>query len=277
MSRTNFLIVEDDPDWCDAYSRAAAKEGITKVWSADNLADAAKLIDNMRFAVAFVDIGLSVKNDGNIDGLRVMEKIRDAGDQTSIVVITGRSGRDVLPITRDAIMKYRVHEITSKPIEPKYLRQLVRSGLDAYSTTTPPAPSAARDALRGSTPEWEWDDRMLRETRAQDGISGFYRFLNRLVGEFLPLIPPKSGEAVGQDPATKVMYGRYWSRSIGRPVVVIFGEDGQVEPGVEALRKGQPLLGVYSIGKPLSDVSGNGLRGAVFVLADAQRGDFAPV
>ena len=77
---------------------------------AEDLAEATALIDEMQFAVAFVDIGLDVANDRNIDGLRVMDKIRSAHDETSIVVVTGRSGQDVLPIAKDAVRRYGAHD-----------------------------------------------------------------------------------------------------------------------------------------------------------------------
>jgi CheY-like chemotaxis protein len=45
-----------------------------------NLVGAEQLIDAAKFAVAFVDVGLDADDDGNVDGLRVMEKIRATGD-----------------------------------------------------------------------------------------------------------------------------------------------------------------------------------------------------
>jgi len=69
----NLLIVEDDPEWCDIYTRAAAREGMHTVKVATDLTRAAALINELQFAVAFIDIGLDVADDRNIDGLRVMD------------------------------------------------------------------------------------------------------------------------------------------------------------------------------------------------------------
>jgi len=96
----NLLIVEDDGEWRDAYSRTAAKSGVFRVKVAEDLPSAKALIDEIQFAVAFIDIGLDVNDDQNVDGLLVMEKIRSIDEATSIVVVTGRSGRDVMPLPR---------------------------------------------------------------------------------------------------------------------------------------------------------------------------------
>src|SRR5215468_432306 len=99
----NVLIVDDEEDWCQIYERAARRQGLSVIEVARNLQQARALLDTMAYAVAFVDIGLDVADDRNIDGLRVMETIRELGDETSILVVTGRIGADVVPITRDAI------------------------------------------------------------------------------------------------------------------------------------------------------------------------------
>jgi len=109
----NLLIVEDEPEWCEIYADVAKREGVNSVKIAEDLAQAAALVDEIQFAVAFIDIGLDVGDDRNIDGLRVMDKIRSVKDETSIIVVTGRSGTDVLSI-RDSIMRYNAHRIVGK-------------------------------------------------------------------------------------------------------------------------------------------------------------------
>lgn len=157
---------------------------------AHSLAKAQTLIDAMKFAVAFVDIGLDIDDDRNIDGLRVMEKIRSVGDETSIIVVTGRSGRDVLPITRDAIKKYDAFDAVGKvPIEPSDIRRLVRGGLEAYAQVSSTMRTRVNDVLRGDVPGLEWDDRMLNAIKIAGGASGLYKFLDSLVKNFLPLVP----------------------------------------------------------------------------------------
>ena len=80
----NALVVDDEPSWSEVYQRALWRVGVDRVEVTDTYEGAATAIDALRFAVAVVDIGLAVDDDTNVDGLRVMEKIRTAGDPTSI-------------------------------------------------------------------------------------------------------------------------------------------------------------------------------------------------
>ncbi len=74
----NALVVDDEPSWSEVYQRALWRVGVDRVEVTDTYEGAATAIDAMRFAVAIVDIGLAVDDDTNVDGLRVMEKIRAA-------------------------------------------------------------------------------------------------------------------------------------------------------------------------------------------------------
>lgn len=136
------LIVEDEDEWCGIYQRAirAHRPG-HPVRVANDLATAERLIEEMTFAVAFVDIGLDLGDSRNVDGLRVMEKIRAASGKTSIVVVTGMSSRDMTPAVRTALRKYGVAESARKnSIEPSDIGRLLEEGLDAYqrSASGPP-------------------------------------------------------------------------------------------------------------------------------------------
>jgi ActR/RegA family two-component response regulator len=273
----NLLIVEDDPEWCRAYARVAASEGLTTIKVAERLDEASLLVDDMRFAVAFIDIGLNVDEDQNVDGLRVMAKIREMGDQTSIVVITGRSGRDVLPITRDSIVKYQAHEIVGKPdIGLQDLRNLLRSGLAAFRERAAADPPA-HELLRGDVPSLTWDDRMLRVTAVQDGVRGLYDFLDGLMAGLLPVVRDRSGAAVTADTGTGVMHGSYWSRAIGRAIAVCFGDAELAMQQIHAGLSGERLLGHYHVGALLQESQGHGLAGGVFELRDVSRDSFGAV
>lgn len=272
----NLLIVEDDPEWCDIYARTAVREGMRTVKVAKDLAHATALIDDMQFAVAFIDIGLDVADDRNIDGLRVMDRIRATHDETSIVVVTGRSGRDVLPITRDAIMRYHAHNILGKAdISPQDIEDVLKTGRAAFEQKTSMTAAPPQDVLKGDLQSWEWEDRMIKGTRIKGGVQALYDFLGRLVAEFLPLAAGPDGGSVVQDPATGVMHGSYWSRSAGTAVAICFAAAQQAEPEIASAKSGQPLLGIYQVGPALKEFSAHGVSGAVFNLEGARREGFA--
>jgi CheY-like chemotaxis protein len=272
----NILIVEDAPEWCDIYADVAKRGGVQTVKIAENFAQAAALVDEMQFAVAFIDIGLDVGDDRNIDGLRVMDKIRSVKDETSIIVVTGRSGTDVLPIVRDSIMRYRAHNIAGKgEITPGDIEKALKTGLEVFEERNSLRVVPAHTALKGNLESWMWEDQMLRGTSVQEGVQGLRGFLDQLVSKFLPLVPAKPGAAVTKDAATEVMHGAYWSRSIGAAVVICFANATRAECDIESAKSGQRLLGIYDVGATLHEFSAYEVSGAVFALGGAPRSSFA--
>jgi ActR/RegA family two-component response regulator len=271
----NVLVVDDEEDWCAIYERAARRQGVTTIRTAGNLAQATSLLESMTFSVAFVDIGLDVADDRNVDGLRVMEKIRSLGDETSIIVVTGRSGRDVLAIARDAIKKYGAFDTVSKvPIEPSDIASLLEGGREAYRKAVAAKKPETHQVLRGRLPGWDWDDQILRATRIEGGIATLYGFLDRLFGSFLPAIARQDGDNVRLDPERQIAYGDYWSRAVGRAVLICFGEEAHMRKAMEEARRAQAVLERYRVADVLKESSAGAVRGAVFALADEPRGSF---
>lgn len=272
----NMLIVEDEDDWCAIYERTARREGVSTIKVAKTFSEAEALIDAMGFAVAFVDVGLDVSDDRNIDGLRVMEKIRAVGDETSIIVITGRSGRDVLPITRDAIIKYHAYDTVGKVprLEPSDLRRLLQEGMQAYKKAASSARITAYQALRGDVPAWKWVDQIMRFTHIKGDVRALYDFLDRLFLRFLPVIARGEGEAVRVHDASRIAYGVFWSRAVGDAVAVCFGADQDVDKAIEAARSSGAPVGDVQVGAVLHTASAGAVHGAVFALNNAKRESF---
>jgi ActR/RegA family two-component response regulator len=272
----NLLVVEDDTEWCDIYASAARQGGVHTVRTAEDLSRATALVDEMQFAVAFIDIGLEVGDDRNTDGLRVMDKIRSVKDETSIIVITGRSGTDVLPITRESIMRYNAHYIASKrEITPEGIEEALKTGLELFEEKKARRAVPAHNALKGDLGPLLWEDQMIRGTGVHEGIRGLHEFLDHLASEFLPLVSVKPGASVARDAVTGVMHGAYWSRSIGAAIVICFADLARAESDIEPAKSGQRLLGIYDVGATLNESSAHGVRGAVFALCGVPRSSFA--
>jgi CheY-like chemotaxis protein len=275
MESRNLLIVEDDEEWCEVYARAAKSQASPTVRIAEDLARASHLIEEMMFAVAFVDIGLNVADDQNIDGLRVMEKIRAVGDNTSIVVVTGRSGQDVLPIMRDSFKKYDAFEIVAKrSIGPQQVKQLLHDGLTAFELEYANSRMTARDALRGGHEPLNWDSQLLTATGVTGGAKGLYEFIERLLAGFLPMLPRVTAEPSTIDSGTGILHGEYWSRAIGKPIALCFGNEETARAEIEAAKVSGTLLGVHRVIEFIREGKGHGLRGGVFTLSEAARSDF---
>ncbi|MGH3615540.1 MAG: response regulator [Pseudonocardia sp.] len=275
ITSESVLIVEDEDDWSAIYQRAAHREGVQTVRIAKNLAQAEDLLSKMSFAVAFVDIGLDVDDDRNVDGLRAMERVRAIGDETSLIVITGRSGRDVLPITRDAIKKYRAFDAISKvPVEPNDLRRLLTEGLLEYRRVAALSRPRVADVLRGGTQSGIWDDRMLRALPIKGGVRAFYELLERLFAEFLPVVSRESDSVVNLQAGRALALGEFWSRARGVAVLVCFGDGGEVDALTDEVEAGRMALDRYHSAELLNESSLGSLRGVVLALPEEPREGF---
>lgn len=275
-SNEHILIVEDEDEWVQIYQRAiGSRQSDRRVEIAKDLAGARQLIEATKFAVAFVDVGLDVNEDKNIDGLRVMEWIRAKGDETSIIVVTGRSGQDVLKITRDAIKDYKAYDtVGKKSVTPGHIRDLLAGGLEAYREAIAAEHVKAQDVLRGDATAAIWDDEIMRGIHFGRGVSQFYDFLNRLFDEYVPVVNRSAGDHVLADPSTGMAYCDYWSRAIAEGIVVCFGSEERFDQAVSAGQADSCLFGKYKIGDPVKELSLYGIKGAVFSLRECKREDF---
>jgi CheY-like chemotaxis protein len=273
----NVLIVEDDSEWRGIYERTVTEERPDHtVMVAKDLPSAERLIEAAEFAVAFVDIGLDVENDRNVDGLRVMETIRAAGDKTSIVVVTGRTGPDVIPIVSEALKKHKAFEtVPKRGIDPATIRHLLNGGLEAYRSATVYGRLDARDALRGTADPMTWDYAVRKAVRFQGDAGVFYDFLRELVGPYLPLIPKDDGSHV--DEKRGFVRGVYWSRAIASAVGILIAAADRFDEARAALAGDakEPSFGGGEVVHEVADPD-HGVRGMVIRDGAPRREDFGP-
>jgi len=272
MSDVKVLIVDDERSWREFYEDELRQMGVGVVRSAKNLMEAQAAVESMRFAVAVVDVGLDENDDRNVDGLQVMQRIRDAGDQTSIIVVTGRSGRDVLPIVRDSMKRYGALDAVAKgTLLPAELRKLVESGIETFDDAIANERRLVYDAVRGDLPQALWDDKIMRGVGIDGGAVGLYAALETLFRPFVPLL---AGQPKGVQILDDVACGVFWSRGIGRPIVGCFGEGKRIHESMEQARSSGMLLGSYRVGELVKEYRSRSNQGAVYVLADGVRSEY---
>jgi ActR/RegA family two-component response regulator len=268
----NVLIVEDERDWSDIYERAVAKRSIHSVRIATNLEEAEMLVAAMAFAVAFVDIGLDAHDDRNVDGLHVLKELAKSGDQTSLIVVTGKG---TMKIARDAMKKYNALDVLDKgEVNPVILPKLLDEGLHAHDQAAAREPIRVHDVVRGKLEPWLWDDRILRAINVEGGVQTLYRFLDGLFEPLLPIVGRYKGQQVEIDPSTSVAYSEYWSRSIGKAVLVCFGNEDHVPVNIGERLAGNGVPEVRKVGRIIWDHSLANLRGMVFELSGQTRSSF---
>lgn len=276
MSGVNILVVEDEDQWHSLYRRAAGAYGLGETISiAKDLATAERLIEAAKFAVAFVDIGLDITDDRNVDGLRVMEKIRATGDETSIIVVTGRSGQDALSIARDAIKKYDAYDAVGKSsVKPSDIRRLLEKGLEAYRNATAVGRKAVRDALLGAENAMARDNQVMRAIQLRGNVGVLYDFLAELFEQYLPVVPRDDAVYAHIDGEMGLVYGDYWSRAIAAAVAVCFGAVESLDRAMAGEQVDSRLVGRYEVEAPIRQVTAHGIKGAVFRLDGCRREDF---
>lgn len=269
----NALLVDDDSSWSELYARAIRKVGIESVWTAANYDEAAGKIDEVRFAVALVDIGLGGHNERNADGLRVLQKIRDTGDRTSIIVITGRSSDDAMEIARDALKKFNAYEILRKSrVDPAELRALIESGLQEYERGSGADKEPLYEALRGDMDQMVWDDMIMRKVVISGGARELYRLIDSLFTPFVPLLPGvPGGVRIEND---DLACGVFWSRGIGAAVVACFGPPASVTSAVASVSADGLLLGRYAVGEVVGEYSSAAAEGVIYRLEGYPRSVF---
>jgi ActR/RegA family two-component response regulator len=266
-SDRNILIVEDDRKWRKAYRHAVEDYRPDLVIRlAGDLIGAEQLTKTTKFAVAFVDIDLDGHGANNVDGIKVLERIRATGDETSIIVVTGRGGQDVLPIIRDAIIKYGAHDAVGKSmLALSDIKRLLDEGLAEYRQAVKTSIVAARDALRGDADPIIWDDMVIRTAPCRN-VYHLYEFLDGLLEKYLPLVNGPTDQPAAIDLSAGIVYGGYWSRGIGARVLVCFGARKQFDAMLETYAVPGKLFGKFEAGAAVEKRADAWLEGMVFPL-----------
>ncbi|GAB4088683.1 response regulator transcription factor [Hydrogenophaga soli] len=113
----NLLLVEDDLDLCDALSRVLSSRGFQMVCCSSGLEGLA-LARRREFDAFILDLSLP-----GVDGLDVLQRLRDGGSQVPVLVVTARSavGEKVIGLEAGA------DDYLSKPFDVEELVARVKA------------------------------------------------------------------------------------------------------------------------------------------------------
>jgi ActR/RegA family two-component response regulator len=273
--RENALVVDDEEHWRRIYEANIREVGIESVRTARSLAEAEQAIDAMRFATAVIDIGLDTSDETNVDGLSVMAKLRALRDETSIIVITGRSGPDVIEFVSQSIQTYGATATFAKgKLDSGLLQDAVKSALRAYKKNSAHQRVPVYTSLHHEVDQMVWDHSMMQVLGTRGGAGAFYDFLERLLRGYVPLISSRDSKAIGTELADGVAHGAFWSRGIGKALVVSLGQKSAVEQAEMRAASDGRLHEQYSIGEMLNEYTMGRSRGVVHALIGRNRADF---
>jgi ActR/RegA family two-component response regulator len=267
----NILIVEDEDNWINNYSRYIEPFGYPlKV--AKNLKEAINILKEMTFVAAFVDICLNKNDKSNTDGLKVLEEIKSIGDLTSSIVITGYG---TMKIARDALKKYNALDTIDKStINPNIINNLINQAIEEFKNNSLKQPFSVLPHLRGERSASDWDYDILTLTKPKGGIETLHEFLTHLVSPFCPIIAEYCRLAMSSSLNSKIVWGYYWSRALGKPIAIVFGEKEKINPWIENDNISSLMSSEYNVAELLKDYSRANLRGTVWSLKDKTREEF---
>ena len=119
-----------------------------------------------------------------------------------------------------------------------------------------------------------WDDLMMRVLGITEGADAFYDFLDKLLGGYLPMIRGAGDKSLGTDLTDGVAHAAFWSRAIGRAIVVTLGPQSAVDQSTAKVTSDGQLYGRYMVGEMLSEYSMGRSKGVVYTLMDCDRSQF---
>jgi len=112
-SATKLLVVDDIVDWQKTLKGVLEDHGYD-VAVAGSMDDAISLLDQRPFDLALLDMRLDEADEGNEDGLKLAETIRDRWPQVRIVIVTGYG-------TPESLSRSLVPDIAGKRLAEDYL------------------------------------------------------------------------------------------------------------------------------------------------------------
>jgi two-component system response regulator RegA len=148
LSRTKrFLLIDDDPTFCDVLSRALEKRGFDTRFSL-NAEQALQQVKTWIPDYILVDLCLV-----DSSGLKIIEGISESGSEARIVVLTGYAS---VATAIEAIKLGAVHYLTKPADVDDIIEAFERDAGDADQPVTPKPMSTSRL-------EWEHLQRVLME------------------------------------------------------------------------------------------------------------------
>lgn len=261
--KRRILVVENLSGLREQYMTGLEFAGFI-VDSAASLQEAIDLVEAKTFHVALVDLMLNDPYDTTKDGLEVLKKLRELGEGTKRIVL---SGQDSPGTAADTITEYRADKyiqkikILNEGMEylVKEVSELAKSAeIKKYGDN-----SSIVSVLAGSDINpLVWADPFLRILKPKERANGFNQFLMRFCEPLVPLMPQRGVTLpLELHQESRFANGRFWSKGLGCPVELVVC---RVEEATELLQKeNNPVWKSKPLIKPYERY---GLKGYAFAL-----------
>jgi ActR/RegA family two-component response regulator len=216
---TRALIVEDIKNWQYTLERAARRAGASEVVVCENLPMVKDTLRRARFDVAIIDVGLDPDNDLNVDGVKVLEAIREIdGSGTRCVLVTGWAG-DRLDLQAQAQQKFGVDWAYMKE---KYDAHAVIAKLNELLEQAPKgrlSPATPMSNLCANVEPFYFEDQLVDGLSLNGRVKTLYTLATRLLSSAIPIVAMRP-EVPMERSAEGLWVGLYWSRALATAVAV---------------------------------------------------------
>ena len=222
------LIVEDNVSWLRIYEKLLKRHGY-QIFIANEYPAALGLISRHFFHAAIVDIRLIEKDETNEQGMAVLNKLSETGEETGLIVITAYPTDERI---KKAYTKYNVVDFIRKD---KYDSEILLAGLEK-------AIKQSKGFLEKREKEEVNLANLIRKTNPQDifgpgAVDEIAHLLASLARPLIPLRTSSKFERIDITGQSRVFETRYWSRAFGEAFVVRLGSRKQIVKEAEELRR----------------------------------------
>ena len=213
---SNVLIVEDEPAIASYYVDLVKEVG-GHPWPAETLDEANRLIAEVAFGVALVDLCLSKTDGSNRDGLIVLETLSKKADGTRTTLITARG--DFLG-ARDALARFGAVEAFDKDeATERFLSEYVPAEIKAAGALAQRSEGMRAYALKpDNTLVLEWERRLQAACKPTGDIGGLYEFWDKFLSLIMPLRVYDLATPLKPIRDGGMFLGAVWSRGRGHAV-----------------------------------------------------------
>lgn len=264
-TKAHVLVVEDDPTLRAQYTRILTDADLD-VEAAGDRDEALACIMRRTYNVALVDIMLEGPDADDRGGFAVMELIKELGEGTQIIVLSGAQTPEV-PV--ESLLKYQAHGYIMKPIRSKEeILDPLAAALEIQAIRRYGDQPNVITYLAGEEREALWVSSALRTLRPSNGYAGLSIFLSRFLSPLTPLLPSRDRSHICElNEEKEQLEGHAWSKGIGNEVAffVRHKEEGR-EFEVPDLQSG-PL-------EAFSRCSKAGLEGLAIEVKNGKRDEF---
>ncbi len=218
MATKRILVVDDQQNVCNATKRLLEPEGY-RVDAANDVVSAKRLVDEICYDVALIDINLEDTNylAQNTDGVQVIEYIRSFNEGTRIVVLSAQQSTQFV---QASFLELGVNNyISKKETKPDEELSIIEGELKKVEIKRF-GPSG--DPLRGLSGALGieadiWTSNAINIFKPSRGAGGLINLAKRVLNTYGPIAPKRgtNGNIIELNLSHSIGTGTFWSRSLG--------------------------------------------------------------